>query len=150
MRPQLQSITDLMLGVIRRLARRRTHEICSVESECFPMNVLILHQPWSGIIHLVVPNISSLDCSQLAQQAHDFRRMPSLPKHSLSLVTGYWIQEMRDQLRWNSSTANSPDSALVYRATIAPLDHPAAARTDVSDTPLRSACTCPSATPRVR
>jgi len=31
------------------------------------------------------------------------------------------------QLRWNSSTANSPDNARVYRATIAPLDHPAAA-----------------------
>ena len=45
------------------------------------------------------------------------------------------------QLRWNSSTANSPDNARVYRATIAPLDHPVAALTDVSDTPLRSACT---------
>jgi len=45
------------------------------------------------------------------------------------------------QLLRNSSTANSPDNALVYRATIAPLDHPAAALTDVSDTPLLRACT---------
>ena len=44
-------------------------------------------------------------------------------------------------IRLNSSTANSPDKALVYRATIAPLDQPAVARTDASDTPLRSACT---------
>ena len=48
---------------------------------------------------------------------------------------------MLSQLRWNSSTANSPESARVYRATIAPEDQPAAARTDVSETPLRSACT---------
>jgi hypothetical protein len=45
------------------------------------------------------------------------------------------------QLLWNSSTASSPDKARVYRATIAPLDQPAAALTDVSDTPLLSACT---------
>jgi hypothetical protein len=32
--------------------------------------------------------------------------------------------------------ANSPDNARVYRATIAPLDQPAAARTEVSETPL--------------
>ena len=37
--------------------------------------------------------------------------------------------------------ANSPDNARVYRATIAPLDQPAAARTEVSETPLRKACT---------
>ena len=32
--------------------------------------------------------------------------------------------------------ANSPHNARVYRATIAPLDQPAAALTDVSDTPF--------------
>jgi hypothetical protein len=42
---------------------------------------------------------------------------------------------------WNSTIANSPDNARVYRATISPLDHPAAALTEVSDTPLRRACT---------
>jgi hypothetical protein len=41
----------------------------------------------------------------------------------------------------NSSIANSPDNAFVYRATIAPFDQPAAAFTDVSETPLLSACT---------
>ena len=45
------------------------------------------------------------------------------------------------QFLWNSSTASSPDNALVYLATIAPLDHPAAARTEVSDTPFLRACT---------
>jgi hypothetical protein len=44
------------------------------------------------------------------------------------------------QILRNSSTSNSPDNALVYRATIAPLDHPAAAFTDDSETPLQSAC----------
>ena len=48
---------------------------------------------------------------------------------------------IQPQLLWNSSTANSPDKARVYRATIAPLDQPAAALTDVSDTPFLSACT---------
>ena len=51
------------------------------------------------------------------------------------------LLQMPFQLLWNSSTANSPDNVRVYRATIAPLDQPAAARTDVSDTPLRNACT---------
>ena len=45
------------------------------------------------------------------------------------------------QLLWNSSTANSPDSARVYRHTIAPEVQPAAALTDVSETPLRRLCT---------
>jgi hypothetical protein len=45
------------------------------------------------------------------------------------------------QLLWNSSTANSPDNARVYRATIAPDDQPAAALTEVSETPVRNACT---------
>ena len=45
------------------------------------------------------------------------------------------------QILRNSSMANSPDNALVYRATIAPLDQPAAALTDVSETPFLSACT---------
>jgi hypothetical protein len=48
---------------------------------------------------------------------------------------------IQPQLLWNSSTANSPDKARVYRATIAPLDQPAAALIDVSETPLLSACT---------
>ena len=43
------------------------------------------------------------------------------------------------QLRWNSLTANSPDSARVYRDTIWLLDQPPAALTEVSDTPLLSA-----------
>jgi hypothetical protein len=51
------------------------------------------------------------------------------------------MTEYQCQLLWNSSTANSPDSARVYRATIAPLDQPAAALTEVSETPLRNACT---------
>ena len=37
----------------------------------------------------------------------------------------------------NSSTANSPDRALVYLLTIAPLDQPASSLTDVSEIPLR-------------
>jgi hypothetical protein len=48
---------------------------------------------------------------------------------------------IQPQLLWNSSTANSPDKARVYRTTIAPLDHPAAARTEVSETPQRGDCT---------
>jgi hypothetical protein len=41
------------------------------------------------------------------------------------------MTEYQCQLLWNSSTANSPDSARVYRATIAPDDQPAAALTFV-------------------
>jgi hypothetical protein len=39
----------------------------------------------------------------------------------------------------NSATASSFESAAVYRATIAPLDHPAIVRTETSETPLRRA-----------
>ena len=45
------------------------------------------------------------------------------------------------QASWNSLTANSPESARVYRATIAPEDQPAAERTEASETPLRNAST---------
>ena len=38
------------------------------------------------------------------------------------------------QASWNSLTANSPESARVYRATIAPDDQPAAERTEASET----------------
>jgi hypothetical protein len=42
-----------------------------------------------------------------------------------------------DQSLSNSATATSFDKAAVYRATIAPLDHPAIVRTETSEIPLR-------------
>ena len=45
------------------------------------------------------------------------------------------------QASWNSLTANSPESARVYRTTIAPEDQPAAEHTEASETLLRNAST---------
>jgi hypothetical protein len=50
-------------------------------------------------------------------------------------LTGAWVRYANLSFT-KLNYANSPDSARVYRATIAPLDQPAAALTDVPDTPF--------------
>ena len=52
--------------------------------------------------------------------------IPDLP--TVGQVTG--AEAYTFQLLWNSVIVSSPDSARVYRATIAPLDQPAAVLTD--------------------
>jgi len=63
---------------------------------------------------------------------------------SSTLLKRYFITTIESylaQVRWNSTIANSDDNFLVYRTTIAPLDQPAAALTDVSETPALNAWT---------
>ena len=77
----------------------------------------------------------SIETTPLASDPHDF---PHVREYCVS-ASPYACHI--DQARWNSSRASSADIARVYRATIAPEDQPAADRTDVSETPLRSDCT---------